>query len=140
MNETLADAEHLEIPGVIMKPSHKSPDVRYQIDRLFLIASGVEMEEINRIYRGLFVYSIGFYEMLAKCLAHAQNKYTLLANVWKVYSILLEYCCKTNYRMMITELTNQFQKTLDSELDKKQQDINVKEIIEKKLKLQLDDL
>jgi hypothetical protein len=42
--------------------------------------------------------------------------------------------------MMITELTNQFQKTLDSELDKKQQDINVKEIIEKKLKLQLDDL
>jgi hypothetical protein len=45
MNETLADAEHLEIPGVIMKPSHKSPDVRYQIDRLFLIASGVEMED-----------------------------------------------------------------------------------------------
>ena len=29
MNETLTDAEHLEIPGLIMKPSHKSPIVRY---------------------------------------------------------------------------------------------------------------
>jgi hypothetical protein len=106
MNETLADAEHLEIPGVIMKPTHKSPIVRYSIDRGFMINSGISMDQVDRIYRGLFVYSIGFYEMIQKCLTHATNKYTLLANVWKVYSILLEYCCKTNYRMMITELTN----------------------------------
>ena len=52
---------------------------------------------IDRIYRGLFVYSIGFYEMLNKSLSHAKNRYTLLSAIWKVYSILLEYCCKSNY-------------------------------------------
>lgn len=105
INETLGDAEHLEIPGVVMKPTHKLPIVRYQIDRVFLVNSGVNIEQIDRIYRGLFVYSIGFYEMIQKCLSHATHKYTLLANVWKVFSILLEYCCKTNYRMMISKIS-----------------------------------
>ena len=36
-----------------------------------------------------------------KTLEHAKNKYTLIANVWKVFSILLEYCCKSNYSLMI---------------------------------------
>lgn len=36
INETLKDAEHLEIPGVIVKPEHKNPISRYQIDRLTL--------------------------------------------------------------------------------------------------------
>lgn len=44
MNETLADAEHLEIPGVITKNSHKLPIVRYAIDRIFLVNSGVKIE------------------------------------------------------------------------------------------------
>jgi len=34
INETLQDAEHLDIPGVILKPEHKSPISRYGIDRI----------------------------------------------------------------------------------------------------------
>ncbi len=34
INETLADAEHLDIPGVILKPEHKNPISRYGIDRM----------------------------------------------------------------------------------------------------------
>ena len=97
INETLADAEHLDIPGVILKPTQKQPLQRYNIDRLFLHSVEVGVPDIDRIYRGLFVYSIGFYEMLHKCLNHAKNKYTLLSSLWKVYSILLEYCCRSNY-------------------------------------------
>ena len=107
INETLADAEHLDIPGVIVKPAHKSPLLRYQIDRLLLNNVGVPEPNIDRIYRGLFVYSIGFYEMIHKCLAHAKNKYTLLSAVWKVFSILLEYCCKSNYQMMISKISTE---------------------------------
>jgi hypothetical protein len=33
INETLQDAEHLDIPGVILKPEQKSPITRYGIDR-----------------------------------------------------------------------------------------------------------
>lgn len=36
INETLQDAEHLDIPGVILKPEHKDPISRYGIDRLVL--------------------------------------------------------------------------------------------------------
>lgn len=107
INETLADAEHLEIPGVLIKPSHKLPLQRYQIDRLFLISVNVPVDMIDRIYRGLFVYSIGFYEMIHKSVAHAKNKYTLLSSVWKVFSILLEYCCKSNYQMLISKINTE---------------------------------
>jgi hypothetical protein len=36
INETLKDAEHLEIPGIIVKPVHKVPLSRYKIDKLYL--------------------------------------------------------------------------------------------------------
>jgi hypothetical protein len=36
INETLKDAEHLEIPGIIIKPVHKMPMSRYCIDKLYL--------------------------------------------------------------------------------------------------------
>ena len=109
INETLADAEHLDIPGVILKPTQKQPLQRYSIDRLQLLSANVEVSAIDRIFRGLFVYSIGFYEMLHKCLNHAKNKYTLLSAIWKVYSILLEYCCKSNYQMLIAKIGTEHQ-------------------------------
>lgn len=34
INETLRDAEHLDIPGVILKPEHASPISRYGIERM----------------------------------------------------------------------------------------------------------
>jgi hypothetical protein len=36
INETLLDAEHLDIPGIVLKPEHKNPVSRYSIDRLTL--------------------------------------------------------------------------------------------------------
>jgi hypothetical protein len=32
LNETLIDAGHIEIPGVILKPENKKPLTRYGID------------------------------------------------------------------------------------------------------------
>lgn len=85
INETLKDAEHLDIPGVIVKPAQKLPMNRYLIDRLQLHSAGIPIEMIDRLYRGLFVYSIGFYEMVLKCVTHAKNKYTILSSLWKVF-------------------------------------------------------
>lgn len=97
INETLKDAEHLDIPGVVVKPEHKNPISRYGLDRLSLTNAGITNEQVDRVYRGLFVYSIGFYEMLQRSLEHAGNKYILLSSMWRVFAILLEYCCKSNY-------------------------------------------
>lgn len=70
INETLADAEHLDIPGVILKPEHKNPISRYAIDRLTLTNAGIPNETVDRVYRSLFVYSVGFYELIKKLVAH----------------------------------------------------------------------
>jgi hypothetical protein len=68
LNETLEDAEHLDIPSVILKPEHKKPLQRYGIDRQELFNSGIPNDFIDRVYRSLFVYSVGFFEMIKKFL------------------------------------------------------------------------
>ncbi len=96
-----------------MKPVHKQPINRYKIDKLYLHAQGVPIEDIERIYRSLFVYSIGFYEMILNCTQHATNKYSILSSLWKVFQILLEYCCKSNYQMMVAKISTEHKVELD---------------------------
>ena len=113
INETLGDAEHLDIPGVILKPEHKNPISRYGIDRITFSNNGIPSELVDRVYRALFVYSVGFYELIRKCLDHTDKKYTIITNVWKVFAILLEYCCRTDYRMLISEISKEHKTELD---------------------------
>ena len=101
INETLTDAEHLDIPGCILQPEHKNPITRYGIDRIEMDNCGVPKEFVDRIYRCLFVYSLGFYEMIKKLILHSNQKYSLVTRIWKVFAVLLEYCCVTDYKMMI---------------------------------------
>ena len=68
---------------------------------------------VSRIYRALFVYSVGFYELIKKCLEHTQQKYTIVTALWKVFSILLEYCCRTDYRMLIQKISEQHKNERD---------------------------
>lgn len=130
INDTLSDAEHLDIPGVLLKPEHKNPISRYGIDKLTLTNAGIPTEVVDRIFRALFVYSIGFYELMNKCLAHTQNKYRTITSIWKVYSILLEYCCAGDYKMLISELSSQHMEEIQ-QLEKKYED-TIKDLMETK--------
>lgn len=114
INETLTDAYHLEIPGVLIKPEHKLPIHRYGIDRNNLVNSGISTEEVDRIYRSLFVYSVGFFEMLKKILSTTERNYQIITSIWKVYQVLLEYCCKTDYRILIAELSDKHVQELET--------------------------
>jgi len=71
------------------------------------------MDMVDRIYRAMFVYSVGFYELLKKCLQHTDKKYTIITALWKVFSILLEYCCRTDYTMLIQEVTQEHKKEIE---------------------------
>lgn len=104
INNTVADAEQLDIPGCIIKPENRLPLIRYGIDRTSLLNAGLPSQEVDRLYRSLFVYSIGFYQMILKILEHTDKKYTIVAGIWKVFAILLEYCCQLDYQMIITTL------------------------------------
>lgn len=101
INDTLLEAQNLNIPGVIVKPEQKNPLRRYGIDRKTLMDAGVPEDQVERIYRGMFVYSVGYYELLKKVLSHTSNKYNIITALWKVFSVLLEYCCRADYKMLI---------------------------------------
>ena len=113
LNETLTDAEHLDIPGVILKPEHKSPIFRYGIDRIELNNWGIPDEYIDRIYRCLFVYSVGFYEMVSKVIEHSGQKYQIITRLWKVFAVLLEYCCQNDYQMIITKISTEHDEVIE---------------------------
>ena len=130
INETLSDAEHLNIPGVLLKPESKDPMARYGIDKLTLTNAGVPIDVIERIFRALFVYSIGFYELMDKLLIHTKGKYKIVTSLWKVFSILLENWCTTDYRMLINEF-DQLHKDEIKEL-KLQYDEKINELDEEK--------
>ena len=76
---------------------------------------------VDRIYRALFVYSVGFYQLVNKALMHTNKKYTIITAIWKVFSILLEYCCRTDYRMLISEIEKDHENNM-AKLEKKFQD------------------
>jgi len=58
VNETLGDKTEL------VKIEQKKPLNRFSVDRMSLMQAGINSDQIDRIYRSLFVYSVGFYEML----------------------------------------------------------------------------
>ena len=122
IDETLQDAEHLDIPGVILTPENMMPINRYKIDRQTLTKANLDNEDVDRIYRSLFVYSVGFYELIKKVMAHTEKKYTIITSIWKVFAILLEYCCRTDYRLLIQAIAKEHK----DEMDSKEKEFNEK--------------
>lgn len=104
INNTIEDACELDLPEQVIKDGLKAPLVRFGIDRTTLLNAGLQSSEVDRIYKSLFVYSIGFFQLIRKILEHTRNQYTIVTGVWKVYAILLEYCCQFDYEMIIKTL------------------------------------
>lgn len=98
--------------GYIMKEAiepNKSILKTFGIDRETLRNNELEPENINRLYRALYVYSLGFYELIKEPLARCKEKKNISIAVWKVYSILLQYVCKTEYQTVVAQLTKAYQ-------------------------------
>lgn len=92
----------MDIPGSLLNDDHKSPSSWYGIDWMQLLGSGLPTQFVERIYWGLFVHSLGFFEIVNKCLEHSTNSSIIVTRIWKVFAVLLEFCCRTDYEMMIT--------------------------------------
>jgi hypothetical protein len=81
----------------------------FGIDKETLKANELDSDAINRLYRALYVYSLGFHELIKEPLERSVNRHKTLTSVWKVYSILLQYVCKTEYSMVVAKLTKAYQ-------------------------------
>ena len=101
MNETLKTGENLQIKGILIKPTHKKPLARYGVDKNKLIDCGMKIEDINRIYTSLFVYSVGFYDMITETLKHSSERDNIQSQIWRVFQVLLEYCLEGRHNKII---------------------------------------
>lgn len=114
VDEILKDAEITEIDCKFLKNNKKRPSERYGIDRNSLKYLGVTDEHVDRLYRALFIYSIGFYELLTKVTSNIKKKdlskhCEVMGSIWTVYSILLEFCCKNDYKLLISQLATDYE-------------------------------
>lgn len=64
----------------------------------------MKKESIDRLFRCLFVYSAGFYELISNIFDHTVRKFNLVGSVWKVFWILLEYCYKADHQTILEEV------------------------------------
>lgn len=110
LNSILEDAEMLKAPGVVLSRGNIPVLERYGVDRKSLNDVGCHKDSVDRLYRALFVYSIGFYQLIRTLVKDATNNFVLVSKIWKVYIILLEYWNKTDYKTLIEKLSNKYNK------------------------------
>lgn len=78
---------------------------RYQLDRATLHDRGVPLTSIDRLYRSLFVNSIGFFNMIRELTKGVQTgKEHVRISIWRVFQVLLESACQSDYKMVTQRL------------------------------------
>ena len=97
----------------------KNAMVRVGIDRDTLFNSGMDQVCINHLYRALFVYSVGFFNLVKEVIEKTkdmtegriknkrfQSKFGLTVSIWRAFQILLEHTYKTDYNLLINKCKN----------------------------------
>lgn len=67
-------------------------------------------------------------------MAHTEKKYTVITSIWKVFAILLEYCCRTDYTLLIQAISKEHKdelERLEKEYQKKFNDQAQNELVRK---------
>ncbi|CAD7702140.1 unnamed protein product, partial [Ostreobium quekettii] len=63
-----------------------------------LCHAGLSAETIDRLYRALYVYSVGFFDLLQELLCHSTFRKELLTNVWKSFGKISEMAMKSAFK------------------------------------------
>jgi len=63
----------------------------------------MDNESIDRTYKALFVYTIGFHQLINKVTTTLGKNFGIVADIWKVYITLLEHTCEYSHRLLIGE-------------------------------------
>ena len=64
------------------------------IDRNSLLSQGIKPDYVNRVYKSMFVYSIGFNNLLKEI---SGKNPQLKKTIFKIYAILLEFCSEGSF-------------------------------------------
>ena len=83
---------------------NENPLSHFGVDRATLTQEGVGEEECDRLFSSLFVYSIGFNTMIRDIMTTCKSKYSISSRIWKIFSMLLEFCTVLDHKQIITEI------------------------------------
>jgi len=78
--------------------------------------------------------------MLHSTLKNSPKKSQILTSVWKVFAVLLEYCCQANYQMLIRENQRQNQEKVEDIETKMQSEQERLLEVERKLRMEIFEL
>lgn len=51
--------------------------------------------------------------MIKSILGNSERAFQTATSIWKVFQVLLEYCCKTDYKIMMAQISAKYQESLD---------------------------
>lgn len=126
INKVLSRSEYF-IKNDVRTKDQTIPLNRFGVNKSSLIEMGLNFKQVERIYRSLFVYSMGFNQMIrqiGKSLNEELNpskrgkRDFLQINVWRVYQILLEYCNQTEYKMLLDKAETDFRTEINGKNEK----------------------
>ena len=83
--------------------------LRYGIDYVSLSQQGLLRDQITRLHRSLYIYTVGFYSVVREACSNAKVKKNVIVGVMRVYQQLLEKCQKTDWKMLINEVANSYE-------------------------------
>ncbi|CAI2371388.1 unnamed protein product [Moneuplotes crassus] len=111
LKESSSNVSYKTLSADEVNKATKKIDVlkKFGIDRDTLRNNGIDDDSITRIYRALYVYSLGFYELIKEPLERGNNRKLLLSTIWKIYSVLLQHVGKAEYATVVSNLTNAYQ-------------------------------
>ena len=104
---------------------NSKPMYVFEIDRMTLNNFGIPSNQVDRIYRSLYVNTVGFYDTIKQSTAVVTSqRHTAQSKIWKAYQALLEYCCATDFKQIsgkLVEEKNEIIKAVIQEYTDKQE-------------------
>ncbi|KAG2435063.1 hypothetical protein HYH02_012060 [Chlamydomonas schloesseri] len=70
----------------------------YGLTRVELLGAGLSNEGIDRLYRCMYVYTVGFFDVMQDILSHNDFKTEILSNVWKGFLTIAESALQVSFR------------------------------------------
>ncbi|KAG2483752.1 hypothetical protein HYH03_017407 [Edaphochlamys debaryana] len=81
-----------------LDPSALKGLASYGLTRVELLGAGLSNDAIDRLYRCMYVYTVGFFDVMQDTLSHNEFKTEILSNVWKGFLTIAESALQVSFR------------------------------------------
>lgn len=76
----------------------------FGLTRTELQGAGLSSEAVDRVYRSLYVYTVGFFDVMQEILEHSEFRLEVLSNVWRGFLFISEAALKVAFKSEYLQL------------------------------------